>query len=139
MTPSKPNLPPSSGEKGKSQRPLSPHLQIYRPQMTSVLSILHRLTGIGLVLCLFPLAYWLWALGEGAKTYHQAVAFFSYPLIRLCCMGATLAFLYHGCNGIRYLIWGLGRGYEKDWVKKSGWMVLGLSLLLTLVLWGRVL
>jgi len=120
-------------------RPLSPHLQIYRPQITSVLSILHRIAGVFLSLGILLLAYWLAAAARGPESYELAVALLGSVAGRLLLFGWTLAFFYHFLNGIRHLEWDTGRGFELPQVVRSGWLVVVLSLLLSLLLWGRLL
>ncbi len=120
-------------------RPLSPHLQIYRPQITSVLSILHRISGVFMSLGILLLAYWLAAAASGPESYETAVALLGSVVGRLLLFGWTLAFFYHFLNGIRHLEWDTGRGFELPQVVRSGWLVVVLSLVLTLLMWGRLL
>ena len=120
-------------------RPLSPHLQIYRPQITSVLSILHRISGVVMSLGLLLLAYWLAAAASGPESYETAIALLGSVAGRLLLFGWTLAFFYHFLNGIRHLEWDTGRGFELPQVVRSGWLVVVLSLVLTLLMWGRLL
>lgn len=117
------------------QRPLSPHLQIYKPQLTSILSILHRLTGIGLTLAAFGLVYWLWALAMGPEHYQVALRLFQSPFGKILLFSATFAFYYHLTNGIRHLVWDLGYGYDLLTIYRSGWSVITISILLTLYTW----
>ncbi|MDP6705234.1 MAG: succinate dehydrogenase, cytochrome b556 subunit [Alphaproteobacteria bacterium] len=116
-------------------RPLSPHLQVYKPQITSSLSILHRLTGIGLGLGMLLLAWWLIAAAVGAEAFETAQGFFGSLIGRLILLGFTLAFFYHLANGIRHLVWDAGYGFELDTVSRSGWFVLAATVVLTLVAW----
>jgi len=119
----------------KTQRPLSPHLQVYRPQLTSVLSILHRATGIALTVGSILLVYWLTSLASGAESYAGALGFIGSWFGRLILFGFTIAMFYHLCNGIRHLFWDSGRGFEMDQVYRSGWMVLIATGVLTLATW----
>ena len=112
-------------------RPLSPHLQVYRPQYTMVLSILHRASGVVLSLGLLLLAYWLLALASGPLAYAGAARLLASPLGLLLRAGFTLAFWYHFCNGIRHLNWDTGRGLEKAAARRSAVVVLVAVLLLT--------
>ena len=116
-------------------RPLSPHLQIYRPQLTSVLSILHRATGIALGVGTLLLVYWLIAVAAGPAAYDVAQRLIGSWLGRLLLFGWTLAFFYHLANGIRHLAWDAGHGFELKAVYASGWAVLAVTLLLTVVSW----
>ena len=119
-----------------ADRPLSPHLQIYRPQITSVLSILHRLTGLLLALGMVFLVLWLAAAAAGPKSFAaiQACAA-SWPAQTLL-VGVTLALFYHLLNGIRHLLWDAGRGFEHKTVTLGGWAVVAASLLATAAVWG---
>ena len=120
-------------------RPLSPHLQIYRPQITSVLSILHRISGVFMSLGILLLACWLAAAASGPESYEIAVALLGSVVGRLLLFGWTLAFFYHFLNGIRHLEWDTGRGFELPQVVRSGWLVVVLSVALTLLMWSRLL
>ncbi|HSR71784.1 MAG TPA: succinate dehydrogenase, cytochrome b556 subunit [Kiloniellales bacterium] len=117
------------------QRPLSPHLQIYRPQLTSVLSILHRLTGVGLAFGTLLLIYWLVAIAAGPEAYRTAQAVIGSFLGRLLLFGWTVALFYHLCNGIRHLVWDAGYGYELATLYRTGWLVVGATVALSLLSW----
>jgi succinate dehydrogenase / fumarate reductase cytochrome b subunit len=121
------------------KRPLSPHLQIYRPQITSVLSISHRLTGIVLAAGLMVLVYWLAALARGDAAYASAVAVLGSWPVKLLLFAASFAFFYHLANGIRHLWWDSGRGFEIPQVYASGWAVIISASLLTLLAWAVLL
>lgn len=116
-------------------RPLSPHLQVYRPQITSMLSILHRVTGVGLGVGTLLIAWWLIAAATGPEAFDTAQAFMGSLFGRLILLGFTWALFYHLCNGIRHLIWDAGYGYELDSVTKTGWLVLAASVVLTVLAW----
>lgn len=116
-------------------RPLSPHLQVYRPQLTAVLSITHRATGLFLVLGSLLLVYWLHALAGGIVRYTSAQAFFASFWGHLLLLLWTYALFYHLCNGIRHLFWDFGSGFELAAVYKSGWIVVGTSVVLTAFSW----
>ena len=121
-------------------RPLSPHLQVYRPQITSITSITHRLTGLLLALGFLLLTYWLLAVAGGAEAYLNANAFFTSFFGRLMLLGVVFSFFYHLCNGIRHLAWDTGRGLEIEVARKSGYLVVaggvGLTLLFYLYAYG---
>ncbi len=108
----------------KVERPLSPHLQVYRPQITSVLSILHRTTGLALSAGLLVLAYWLVALAGGPVAYDQAAAILNLGWLKLCYAGWSFCFFFHLANGIRHLVWDLGLGFEPRQIRASGWTAL---------------
>lgn len=116
-------------------RPLSPHLQIYRWQITSVLSILHRATGVALAVGTLALVYWLIAAAMGAEEFATAQSLAGSVVGRLLLFGWTLALFYHLANGIRHLFWDMGLGFELPTVTRSGWAVLLLTLALTLGAW----
>lgn len=116
-------------------RPLSPHLQVYRPQLTSTLSILHRLTGVALAFGALLLIYWLVAAASGPEAYAGAQGLIGSFLGRLFLFGWTFALFYHFCNGVRHLVWDAGYGFELSEVYRSGWIMVGASLVLTLATW----
>ena len=116
-------------------RPLSPHLQVYRPQLTSVLSILHRITGIALAVGTLVLLWWLISAAAGPGTFAAAEAVIGSWAGRALLFGWTLALFYHLCNGIRHLFWDVGWGFELPVVYASGWVVLGATVVLTLGAW----
>lgn len=118
-----------------SNRPLSPHLQVYRPQITSTLSILHRLTGIALAVGTLLLTWWLVAAAAGPEAFATAQAFIGSIVGRLLLFGWSFALFYHLCNGIRHLAWDAGYGFEIDTTTRSGWTVVIASAVLTLAAW----
>ncbi len=118
-----------------SNRPLSPHLQVYRPQITSTLSILHRLTGVALAVGTLLLIYWLAAAASGAEAFADAQAVIGSFIGRLLLFGWTFALFYHLCNGIRHLFWDAGYGFEIATAERSGWVTLVATGVLTLLSW----
>ncbi len=120
-------------------RPLSPHLQVYRPQLTSVLSFTHRGTGVLLSLGFLALVYWLLAGASGPEAYAAAGAVFgSVPgLVLLAAL--SFSFFYHLGNGIRHLVWDTGFWLELPQVYASGWVVVILAFLSTAAFWAVVL
>ena len=119
-------------------RPLSPHLQVYRPQLTSVMSIMHRASGAVLATGSLLLALWLVALAAGAAVFNPVADGMQHPLGQLVMFGYSLALVYHGLNGIRHLMWDLRIGLEIKQVYQSGYLVLGLTILVTATLWLAV-
>jgi len=118
-----------------SNRPLSPHLQVYRPQITSTLSILHRLTGLALAVGTLLLTWWLVAAAAGPEAFATAQGFIGSFFGRLLLFGWSVALFYHLCNGIRHLVWDAGYGFEIETTTRSGWTVVAATAVLTLVAW----
>jgi len=116
-----------------TNRPISPHLQVYRPQLTSVLSILHRITGVALAVGTILLVYWLIAAASGPEAFAGAEALIGSWLGRILLFGWTFALYFHLTNGIRHLFWDAGFGFELKTVYASGWTVVALAAVLTLV------
>jgi len=116
----------------QKERPLSPHLQVYRPQMTSMLSILHRGTGVFLFLGTPLLVYWLMAVAAGPAQYASLQDCLSHWFAKLVLLGWTFALFYHLCNGIRHLFWDAGKGFEMDSLYRSGWAVLIVAMVMTI-------
>lgn len=118
-----------------AQRPLSPHLGIYQWQVTMASSILHRATGVGLGGGLLVLAWWLIAAASGADYYEMVSGWLTSIIGRLVLLAFTWALFYHLCNGIRHLFWDIGMGYDVVTATRSAWLVVGASVVLTLVAW----
>jgi succinate dehydrogenase / fumarate reductase cytochrome b subunit len=116
-------------------RPLSPHLQIYRWQLTSILSILHRLTGIGLSIVIPLLIIWLGALSAGEDIFLMVFHYYTSPPGLVVLLLILWAFYYHLLNGIRHLAWDGGYGFSLPATYRSGWLVVALSFGLTALTW----
>ena len=116
-------------------RPLSPHLQIYRPQLTSVLSILHRATGVVLGVGAVFLTWWLISAVEGPEEFDRVQGILGSWFGRIILLGFTFSLYYHLCNGIRHLFWDLGFGFELTTVYKTGWTVVIASVAFTVLSW----
>jgi succinate dehydrogenase / fumarate reductase, cytochrome b subunit len=125
--------PAASG--GLRPRPLSPHLQIYRRQLTSVLSILHRATGVALSAGALLLVWWLVAAAAGPESYDTFSAVAGSVLGRILLFGWTLSLFYHLANGIRHLWWDTGRGLDLPSVYRSGYAVLAFTAVASLAAW----
>jgi succinate dehydrogenase / fumarate reductase cytochrome b subunit len=117
------------------QRPLSPHLQIYRPQLTSVLSISHRVTGMALGVGTLFLVWWLVAAAASDDAFAAAQWFFGSWLGLVVLFGWSYALFFHLCNGIRHMVWDTGYGLDIRTTYLSGWVVVGASAALTIVAW----
>ena len=116
-----------------TERPLSPHLQVYRPQITSVLSILHRITGVGLIGGAFLLTWWLVAAAYGPEAFRDAQAFIGSWFGQLLLWAFTFALFYHLGNGIRHLAWDFGWGFELSQVRATGIAMLAFAVAGTLL------
>ena len=124
-------------ESAALQRPLSPFMfpTWYRFQVTSVLSILHRLTGIALTIGSILLAWWLVAVAAGGEVYAVTRAFMASPIGRFLLFCWSVAFFYHLCSGVRHLAWDAGYGFEIRSAYRSGYAVLAATVLLTALTW----
>lgn len=116
-------------------RPLSPHLQVYKLPQAAILSITHRICGVGLTAGLLLLTYWLTAAAYGPEAYATATALLSSFIGRLILFGFTLALAYHTCNGVRHLFWDAGKGLEKEQLVKSATTTIAASVVLTILIW----
>ncbi len=106
------------------QRPLSPHLMVYKPQLTSIMSISHRLTGLALVAGSVLLVWWLVALAAGGSHYEVFRALAASWFGKLVLLGFFVSISYHLANGIRHLFWDFGIGLSIEGVYRSGFIVL---------------
>lgn len=116
-----------------ANRPLSPHVQVYRPQITSVLSILHRATGVFLTFGTLFLTWWLTAAAYGAEEFDSAQSFLGSWFGHLLLWGFTFSLFYHFANGIRHLLWDFGWGFELPQLKLTGMITVGAAVALTLM------
>ncbi len=116
-------------------RPLSPHLQVYKPQLTSVMSILHRATGMALSVGVLYLVVWVVFASGSSGTYAMFQSFNVSILGRIVLGGWLFCAFYHLCNGIRHLFWDMGYGFELKDADRSGWIVVAVSLIATIVSW----
>jgi len=118
-------------------RPLSPFMfpKWYRFQITSGLSILHRLTGIALAVGSIVLTWWLIAVAAGGELFARTSAFLTSPIGMLLLFLWSAAFFYHLCNGIRHLAWDAGYGFEIRQAYRSGYAVLAGTIVLTVLAW----
>jgi succinate dehydrogenase / fumarate reductase cytochrome b subunit len=123
------------------ERPLSPFMfpTWYRFQITSVLSILHRFSGIALAVGSIVLTWWLVCIAAGGELFAVTHAFIASPIGLLLLFGWSIAFFYHLCNGIRHLGWDAGYGFELRDAYRSGYAVIAATALLTIVSWVCVL
>lgn len=118
-----------------TQRPLSPHLQIYRPMLTMMMSIFHRITGIALYAGVLLLVWWLIAASISDAYFEVVNGFFAHWFGRLVMFGFSWALIHHALGGVRHLIWDTGRGFALptvEWMARAN--LLG-SIAVTILLW----
>lgn len=125
----------ASSSSAPPSRPLSPHLQIYKPQITSAMSILHRITGVGLSLGAIALVVWLCAAAESKEDYIAMQGFFGSTIGIVLLLGWSWALFYHLCSGLRHLMWDMGAGLDLPAVYKTGYLAIAASIVLTFVSW----
>ncbi|MES2215127.1 MAG: succinate dehydrogenase, cytochrome b556 subunit [Pseudomonadota bacterium] len=120
-------------------RPTSPHLSIYKMQISSVMSIFHRITGVMLFGALSILTWWLilWVFNKFDQSYVELVK--SCWVIQFALYAVSIGFFYHLCNGIRHLMWDAGYGFSIKALYKTGWTAIGLAIILTIFFWVCVL
>ncbi len=116
-------------------RPRSPNVQIYRPQLTSVLSISHRMTGLFLSVGAVCLVVWLIAAAAGAQAYAFVQGFIGSWGGLVLLLGWTFSLFFHLCNGIRHLAWDTVHGFSLRAIYMSGWLVVAASIMLTIAAW----
>jgi succinate dehydrogenase / fumarate reductase cytochrome b subunit len=122
-------------EMTSQSRPISPHVGIYRWQINSITSIIHRITGIVLVAGALALVCWIMAVGAGPEPFAVAQRLVGSAVGRTIMFGWTFALLYHLTNGIRHLLWDIGIGFAARTFKVSGWFVLLAASAMTLTAW----
>ncbi|MBT8090875.1 MAG: succinate dehydrogenase, cytochrome b556 subunit [Gammaproteobacteria bacterium] len=116
-------------------RPLSPHISIYRWPITMALSILHRISGIGLSVGFIVLVAWLFDAASGPDAYAVFMSVMDTLIGKLLLVAWSFAFFYHLSNGARHLLWDTGRGLEKSQANLSSWLVLIATVALTAAFW----
>lgn len=116
-------------------RPLSPHLSIYKPIPTMVMSIVHRITGAALYVGTVLVVWWLVAAASGAAYFDWVNAIFGSLLGRLVLFGYTWALIHHMLGGIRHFVWDMGYGFDKHVSTKMAWATLAGSIVLTILVW----
>jgi succinate dehydrogenase / fumarate reductase cytochrome b subunit len=126
-------------ETRRAERPLSPHLQIYRWTVTMTVSVLHRITGAVLYFGVVLLLWWLLAAAISDSAFETAESVFSHWLGELVLFGFSWALIHHMLGGIRHLIWDTGRGLDLRSANQLAWANIGGSIVLTVLLWVVVL
>lgn len=117
------------------QRPLSPHLQVYRWPISMALSILHRASGVALGVGTLLLTWWLVAAATSPDAFAMVQWFLKTPVGLLCLFGWTVALIFHFFSGIRHLIWDLGRGFDAPSYNNSAWMVVIATGVSSVLIW----
>ncbi len=119
----------------KETRPLSPHLSVYRWQVTNTLSIIHRLSGVILYFGGLYLSLWIAAVAFEGPFSRLIVSLLGYSLFNIVLVGLSFVFFYHSLNGIRHLFWDVGKGFEPEQVRNSGITMVLLTLVMTGLFW----
>ena len=114
-----------------TERPLSPHLQVYKPQLTSVLSIMHRATGAALYFAALALIYWVYTVATGHEHYHVIANVLDHWVGKVVLYGVLFCVYYHLANGLRHLMWDTGKGLDLKTAYTTGWLVVAFSLVAT--------
>ena len=117
------------------KQPISPHLSIYKPQITSILSIIHRFTGIFLSIATLYFSLWIIALAFNFNVFSILHMLLQTIVGRAFLFFTTWSFFYHLLNGIRHLIWDIGYGFSIKSINLTGWIVVILSFVLNLLIW----
>ncbi len=117
----------------RGNRPLSPHLTIYRLPMTAKLSILHRITGMAMIPGALLIVWWFAAAVYSPAYFLVADRVLTSWFGTLVMLGSLWALAYHFCNGIRHLVWDTGRNFDLGGTERANWIVLGGSVVLTAV------
>jgi len=121
-----------------ANRPLSPHLQVYRLPLLPTISILTRISAVALSFGLVVLALWLVALGLGEEAYALMTGLLTSPLGLIALIGWTFALMWHSANGVRHLFWDAGRGLDLVTAERTGWAVVAFSIIATLLVWALI-
>ena len=116
----------------KNNRPVSPHLQVYRLPLTGIISITHRMTGVLLSVGLILFVYIISAVAGGSATYTDMQAYAGYWLVKLIYWGFIYALFFHLCHGVRHLCWDAGKSFERETLNLYAFIELSVSLVLTL-------
>ena len=117
------------------ERPLSPHLQIYRPMLTMMMSIAHRISGASLAVGFALLTWWLVAISIGPDAYAVVAAFFGSLVGRAILFLFTWALIHHMLGGIRHLIWDTGAALDKTSIEVAAWLTILSSTVITILIW----
>ena len=116
-------------------RPTSPHISIYKPQISSVLSIMHRATGMALFAGSAVIVAWLWTAAYATASYAGLHELLSSMVGQFCLLGWVASFYYHFGNGVRHLFWDMGKGFALPDMRRSGLMVIAFAIIMTALTW----
>ncbi len=119
----------------KHERPLSPHLGIYRMSISMLMSIVHRITGAALYFGTILLAAWLIGIAQGPKAFNTVNSFFGHPVGLFIMFGYTWALIHHMLGGLKHFVWDTGRGFNLRTVNLLSWLTPILSVGLTAAIW----
>ena len=118
------------------ERPLSPHMSIWRWHITMASSILHRFTGVALYVGALILAGWALALASGPVGYDRYIALLGSPLGRLVLFGLTVSIFYHLANGVRHLFWDAGEGFNPKTASMTAAAAMTFAVVISVFVWG---
>ena len=118
------------------RRPLSPHLQVYRPQLTSVLSIMNRVTGLAISVGALLLVWWRAAAATGPQAFSQVQWFIGSPLGLFMLFGWTASLFYHFFGGLRHLAWDAGYGFSLERTHLTGYLAIAATVVSTVLVWA---
>ena len=121
-----------------AERPISPHLTVYRWAYTMTLSILHRMTGVALAFALLGLVAWLVAASVGQSAYESLLPLLMSAPGKIVAALAVTALIYHCANGVRHLAWDAGYGFKPKTATNTAWLVIAFAILATLAFWGAL-
>jgi succinate dehydrogenase / fumarate reductase, cytochrome b subunit len=125
----------AKAQRGPQDRPMSPHLQVWRWHVTMFTSIAHRATGMALYVGILILAGWVVSLASGADAFAAYRALLGSPLGLLVLFGLTVSFLYHLANGVRHLFWDSGKGFEPKTADMTGWAAIVFGVVAAVLIW----
>ncbi len=120
---------------GAAERPLSPHLQIYRPMLTMMMSIVHRITGVALYFGTLLLVVWLIAAASSPEAFDRVNGIYGSWLGLLVLVGFSWALIHHAIGGVRHFVWDTGAGFGPEWRERLAKLTIGGSVALTVLLW----
>jgi len=121
--------------RGPQDRPMSPHIQVWRWHVTMFTSIAHRATGMALYVGLLVVAGWVVSLAMGADAFSAYGALLASPIGLLVLFGLTVAFLYHLANGVRHLFWDSGKGFAPKTADMTGWAAIVFGVVAAVLIW----